>query len=101
MIILRDPLMMEILTSMVGLRAIEAVKILISYKEVNEYVLAEKLNEKINKIRMMMYKLHREKIVTFRKVWDKEKNGMHIYGKSMNAASRASCLDGEKRHLRF
>lgn len=63
--------------------AIEIVEILYGKKDVNEFLIAKKMNITINQVRNILYKLSAEGLVSFNRKKDKRK-GWYIYFWTLN-----------------
>jgi transcription factor E len=68
---------------MIGPGAVSIVEILDSKKDVNEFLIAKKMNLTINQIRNILYKLSAEGLVSFIRKKDKRK-GWYIYFWTLN-----------------
>lgn len=72
-------LLKKILKDLVGAEAEKIVEILYSKKNVNEFIIAKKLNLTINQTRNVLYKLGDEGLVSFIRKKDNKKGGWYTY----------------------
>ncbi len=71
-------LLQDLVDEMAGMGSGRIVEILFGKKDVNEFVIAKKMNLTINQVRNILYKLSAEGLVTFVRKKDKRK-GWYIY----------------------
>ncbi len=72
-------LLKKILKELAGTEAEKIVEILYGKKNVNEFIIAKKLNLTINQTRNILYKLGDEGLVSFVRKKDNKKGGWYIY----------------------
>src|SRR3989344_9542204 len=72
-------LLKKILKDLAGAKAEKLVDILYGKKNVNEFIIAKKLNLTINQARNVLYKLGDEGLVKFIRKKDSKKGGWYIY----------------------
>lgn len=78
-------LLKNIVSSIVGNSASGVVDILHDKKNVNEFIIAKKMNLTINQIRNILYKLSDEGLVSFVRKKDKKKGGWYTYYWTLNS----------------
>jgi transcription factor E len=71
-------LLQDLVDEMAGVGSGRIVEILFGKKDVNEFIIAKKMNLTINQVRNILYKLSAEGLVTFVRKKDKRK-GWYIY----------------------
>src|SRR3989344_5349786 len=72
-------LLRDIVSSVVGKNAAGIVDLLYNKKNVNEFLIAKKLNLTINQTRTILYKLADEGLVSFIRKKDSKKGGWYTY----------------------
>ncbi len=77
-------LLKDIATSLAGEKAKGIVELLYGKKNVNEFIIAKKLNVTINQTRNLLYRLADEGIVSFIKKKDRKKGGWYTYFWTLN-----------------
>lgn len=77
-------LLKDIATSLAGEKAKGIVDLLYGKKNVNEFLIAKKLNVTINQTRNILYRLADEGIVSFVKKKDRKKGGWYTYFWTLN-----------------
>lgn len=77
-------LLKEIVTSVVGQSGNNIVDLLYGKKNVNEFIIAKKLNVTINQARNVLYKLADEGLVSFVRKKDRKKGGWYTYFWTLN-----------------
>jgi transcription factor E len=78
-------LLKEIVSSIVGSSGNPIVDLLYEKKNVNEFIIAKKLNMTINQTRNVLYKLSDEGLVSFLRKKDKKKGGWYTYFWTLNS----------------
>ncbi|MFH1590617.1 MAG: hypothetical protein ABIC95_01680 [archaeon] len=63
----------EVIAKMVGDEAVSVVKLLKGKENVSEFLVAKKLNEDIQVIRNILYRLHSLNLATYKRVKDRQK----------------------------
>jgi len=81
----REELLIEIVFSIIGDNAESMVGLLYNKKNVNEFLIAKKLDLTINQARNILYRLADEGIVGFIRKKDKKKGGWYTYFWTLNA----------------
>lgn len=100
----QQTLIRDIVVSIAGQNALGIVDLLYGKKNVNEFLIAKKLNLTINQIRNILYKLVDEGLVSFVRKKDSKKGGWYTYywtldiGKSLS--SLKDVLEKEIENLR-
>src|SRR3989338_5700405 len=77
-------LLKEIVSSVVGQTGNSIVDLLYGKKNVNEFIIAKKLNVTINQARNVLYKLADEGLVSFVRKKDRKKGGWYTYFWTLN-----------------
>jgi len=83
-------LLKEVASSVAGPNAIKLVDLLYNKKDVNEFIIANKLKLTINQTRNILYKLADGGIVSFTKKKDKKKGGWYTYFWTINLGKSLS-----------
>ncbi|MAG28005.1 hypothetical protein CMI47_20965 [Candidatus Pacearchaeota archaeon] len=81
---MQEKLLKEIVTSIVGPESEKIVDLLYKKKNVNEFLIAKKLNMTINQTRNVLYKLADEGLVSFIRKKDSKKGGWYTYFWTLN-----------------
>jgi len=82
---MQDKLLKEIVSSVAGKSAEGIVDLLNNKKNVNEFLIAKKLNLTINQTRNILYRLADEGLVSFIRKKDKKKGGWYTYFWTLNS----------------
>ncbi len=82
---MQEKLLKEILSMLVGKSGAAIVDVLHNKKDVNEFLIAKKLNLTINQTRNVLYKLADEGLVSFIRKKDAKKGGWYIYFWTLNS----------------
>jgi len=85
-------LLKEIVTSIAGAQASGIVNLLFGKKNVNEFLIAKKLNLTINQTRNILYKLAEDGLVSFIRKKDKKKGGWYTYFWTLSTERSLSVL---------
>ncbi len=72
-------LLNDIISIIVGQNSVEIVNLLYGKKNVNEFIIAKKLNVTINQARNILYKLAEDGLVSFIRKKDKKNGGWYTY----------------------
>ena len=89
---MQEKLLIEVVEKVIGKQAKEAVNLLIGKRDVNEFLLAKKMNLTINQVRNILYKLANYGLVTFTRKKDKRK-GWYTYFWTLNTKKSLELLD--------
>lgn len=89
---MQEKLLIEVVEKVIGKQAKEAVNLLIGKRDVNEFLLAKKMNLTINQVRNILYKLANYGLVTFTRKKDKRK-GWYTYFWTLSTKKSLELLD--------
>jgi len=76
--ILRNPYALEFLADLGGAQSIDVVHLLAKNGELDEFKLSEHMGQDIKAVRKILYRLHTEKVVSFKRKKDQE-TGWTVY----------------------
>lgn len=76
--VLKNPYALEYLAELGGAQSIDVVSILAKSGELDEFKLSETLSQDIKAVRKVLYRLHNEKVVSFKRKKDQE-TGWTVY----------------------
>ena len=76
--VLRNPYALEYLAELGGAQSIDIVSLLAKNGELDEFKLSELLTQDIKAVRKILYRLHNEKVVSFKRKKDQE-TGWTVY----------------------
>jgi transcription initiation factor TFIIE subunit alpha len=85
-------LLSEIIEDVAGKKAVELLEVIVGKEDVNEFLIAKKLNLTINQVRNILYKLSDYNLVSFIRKKDKKK-GWYTYFWTLNERKTLELLD--------
>ncbi|MEK6888531.1 MAG: hypothetical protein AABW80_00300 [Nanoarchaeota archaeon] len=88
-------LLKQIVASISGTASIGLVDLLYGKKNVNEFLIAKKLNMTINQTRNILYKLADEGLVSFVRKKDSKKGGWYTYFWTLNSGKSLARFNGK------
>jgi len=91
---MQEKLLKEIVVSIVGPDSEKIVDLLYKKKNVNEFLIAKRLNMTINQTRNVLYKLADEGLVSFIRKKDSKKGGWYTYFWTLNTNKSLDLLKG-------
>lgn len=94
---MQTKLLKSIVADIAGKQAVEIVDLLVGKKDVNEFMIAKKLNLTINQTRNILYKLSDAGLVSFTRKKDKRK-GWYIYFWTLNSLKSLVLLENNFLH---